>query len=166
MTNAIREFKGEYAFLSNFHPVPNFTWQGLEFPTVEHAFQAAKCSWNPLGYLMQVPGVEEIRIAPTPTAAKRLGRAGPMVPNWDAIKLGIMHELLSLKFSPYRPGRLYERLRDTGNAWLTEGNRWNDTFWGQDIETGRGSNWLGTLLMLVRSEWILQNVEAQGGVLH
>ena len=31
-----------------------------------------------------------------------------------------------------------------------EGNTWNDTFWG--VCNGQGQNWLGKILMLVRSE--------------
>ena len=37
----IRSFTGEYRFLSNFFPSP-VEFEGLVFPTVEHAFQAAK----------------------------------------------------------------------------------------------------------------------------
>ncbi len=37
----IDRFQGEYSFLSNFHPAP-ITFERIEYPTVEHAFQAAK----------------------------------------------------------------------------------------------------------------------------
>ncbi len=37
----IREFKGEFRFLSNFFP-SRIYHDGIEYPTVEHAFQAAK----------------------------------------------------------------------------------------------------------------------------
>lgn len=37
----ISEFKGESRFLSNFFAVP-IMYEGVEYPSVEHAFQAAK----------------------------------------------------------------------------------------------------------------------------
>lgn len=39
---SIDKFRGEYFFLSNFAPC-KVTYKGKVFPTVEHAFQAAKC---------------------------------------------------------------------------------------------------------------------------
>ena len=35
---------------------------------------------------------------------------------------------------------------------LEEGNRWHDTFWGIDQNTGKGENHLGKILMKVRDE--------------
>lgn len=37
----ITEFDGKYAFLSNFYHAP-FTYDGIEYPTNEHFFQAMK----------------------------------------------------------------------------------------------------------------------------
>ena len=39
----IDRFTGPYAFLSNFHPC-RVTFYGMTFPSVEAAFQAAKCA--------------------------------------------------------------------------------------------------------------------------
>ena len=41
MKNIIDKFDGEFSFLSNFHP-SWIEYEGLRFPTVEHAFQAYK----------------------------------------------------------------------------------------------------------------------------
>lgn len=38
----IKEFRGEYRFLSNFWPA-TVVLNEVEYPTVEHAYQAAKC---------------------------------------------------------------------------------------------------------------------------
>lgn len=38
----IAQFQGEYRFLSNFAPC-TVTYDGVEYPSVEHAYQAAKC---------------------------------------------------------------------------------------------------------------------------
>jgi predicted NAD-dependent protein-ADP-ribosyltransferase YbiA (DUF1768 family) len=56
---------------------------------------------------------------------------------------------LALKFSD---PVLREMLLDTGDAILEEGNMWNDTFWGIDLNTGKGQNHLGRLLMERRAE--------------
>lgn len=37
----IKQFKGEHDFLSNFHHSP-IDYEGIIYPTIEHAFQAAK----------------------------------------------------------------------------------------------------------------------------
>ena len=58
-----------------------------------------------------------------------------------------MEKLLKLKFSKYS---LKQRLLNTGNAMLIEGNDWNDTFWG--VCNGKGQNHLGKLLMEIRKE--------------
>lgn len=42
--NRINSFSGSHAFLSNFESAPIF-YDGLSYPTVEHAYQAAK-TWN------------------------------------------------------------------------------------------------------------------------
>lgn len=42
----IDRFTGPYAFLSNFHPC-RVTFYGMTFPSVEAAFQAAKCAGPP-----------------------------------------------------------------------------------------------------------------------
>jgi ribA/ribD-fused uncharacterized protein len=148
----IREFKGDYKFLSNFTETP-LIWEGLDFRSVEHAFQAAKIGWRPVvGGLQHIPAVEKIRAATTAREAKKLGRSMQMVENWDAIKLGIMLEILARKFSPYRSGDLDLQLVGTGDATLIEGNTWGDLFWGRDFKTGQGQNWLGVLLMVHRSQ--------------
>lgn len=41
MKMTIDKFDNEFAFLSNFYSSP-IVYEGIEYPTVEHAFQAAK----------------------------------------------------------------------------------------------------------------------------
>jgi ribA/ribD-fused uncharacterized protein len=134
---SIDRFAGEYAFLSNFHPSP-IKVDGLLFPTVEHAFQAAKT---------RHPGhIEAIRSVTTPGRAKRLGRQVPLRPDWEHVKIDVMEALLRKKF---RPGTaLREQLEATSPAELIEGNTWGDTFWG--VCRGKGQNHLGELLMKIR----------------
>lgn len=134
----ISEFRGGYRFLSNFWYAP-VNYDGLTFPTVEHAFQAAKTSVLEFAIA--------IRDADTPGEAKRMGRQVPMRKDWDEIKINVMRYLLRQKFS--HPA-LREMLIKTGECELIEGNTWDDHFWGVCNEIGQ--NWLGKLLMEVRAE--------------
>lgn len=121
---------GDYSFLSNFY------WH--EETTVEHQYQAAKTYdsiWK-----------TRILAAWTPAAAKKLGRKAPLRPDWEDVKISVMYDLLKKKFASGT--ELAQKLLDTGEAELVEGNWWGDKFWGQ--VDGDGENWLGRLLMMVR----------------
>lgn len=124
---------GENSFLSNFY------WHRDDV-TVEHLYQAEKTDdpeWK-----------HRILEAPTPAAAKKLGRKAPMRPHWDTEKVVVMTRLLRIKFA--HGSEIAQQLLDTGDAELIEGNWWGDTFWGQC--RGVGENWLGRLLMQRREE--------------
>jgi ribA/ribD-fused uncharacterized protein len=136
----INHFAGEYRWLSNFWPVP-IVLDDMLFPTVEHAYQAAKTT--------NMHARKEILIASSPGLAKRLGRIVPMRKDWHMLKEGVMLLLLRQKFAY---PELREKLRATGDLVLVEGNTWGDTYWGADMRTGVGCNKLGVLLMHVRSE--------------
>ncbi len=138
MTTDILEFKEEHEFLSNFWPSP-VRFEGQLYPTVEHAFQAAKTS--------DPDGRRRIREARDPGKAKRLGRGVRLRKDWESAKLGIMEGLLRAKFAD---AALRELLLATGEARLVEGNTWGDVFWG--VCRGQGKNHLGRLLMRVREE--------------
>lgn len=137
--SVIDNFGGAWRFLSNFYAA-EIPWQGRLWPSVEHAFQAAKT----LSYSEQ----EEIRRAATPGKAKRLGRKVQLRDDWEDIKVDAMRELVHLKFHSHED--LARWLLDTGDAELIEGNHWHDCFWG--VCQGRGENWLGRILMEVRDE--------------
>lgn len=142
MTAPITSFRGPYRFLSNFAPVNVRLHVGgyLEFyPSVEHAYQAAKC--------LDLDERRKIRLAPSPGAAKKLGKLVLLRPDWETVKIGIMLDLLTQKFSqePFRT-----KLIATGDAQLVESNTWGDIYWG--VCNGKGENVLGRLLMRVRSE--------------
>ena len=64
------------------------------------------------------------------------------------VKVKLMFDLVTEKFK--QNPELKQKLLETGNQELIEGNTWNDTFWG--VCNGQGQNWLGKILMLVRSE--------------
>lgn len=140
---SIKAFSGKFAFLSNFWSC-KIIFEGIEFPSVEHAFQAAKTT-NPSER-------ELVRLAATPVKAKRIGRQVTLRDDWDKVKIEIMHGFLLQKFS--QDEMLREMLLSTDDTELIEGNTWGDKFWGAVLENGKwvGRNELGKLLMSVRSE--------------
>lgn len=137
----IEEFRGRHRFLSNFFPVDFGVVldDGETYPTIEHAYQAAK-TFSPAQRTL-------IRISETPGEAKRYGRKVTLRTDWDAVKDDIMLDLVRQKFAN---AQLRELLLDTGEAELVEGNDWGDTYWGK--YAGVGQNKLGKILMRVRSE--------------
>lgn len=134
----ITSFSGPHRWLSNFWPAP-VRMSGVVYPTVEHAYQAAKTTDPSLR--------QQIAAVRSPAEAKRLGRRLPLRPDWEQIKQPVMLACLRAKF---RHPELHARLLATGDALLVEGNAWGDRYWG--VCRGIGQNHLGRLLMQVRNE--------------
>lgn len=136
----IDSFRGEYRFLSNFYSV-QITYQGMHFPSTEHAYQAMKCE------LME----DRIRISKLATEGKVkwAGNDPDLVMRscWNEIKDQVMYDVCWLKF---QQPELRQKLLDTGDATLIEGNTWGDTYWG--VCNGVGQNKLGRILMRIRNE--------------
>jgi N-glycosidase YbiA len=126
-------------FLSNFY-FCDVKYEGITYPTSEHAFQAAKT--------LDVSERKRIAGLGNPGLAKRAGRKLKSIrSNWDSIRIGVMEDILRIKFS--NP-ELRAKLLSTGEEKLVEGNDWGDRFWG--VCDGQGENWLGQLLMKIREE--------------
>lgn len=140
----IDSFTGTFGFLSNFHEA-SIWLDGVRYPSVEHAYQAAKSS-DPVTQKM-------IREARSPGVAKRLGQSCQLAPDWDARKVEVMRMCLSEKF---KNPLLRAMLLATEEAELIEGNSWNDRFWG--VCRGAGQNWLGKLLMETRERCKAEDV--------
>ena len=139
-TPCVPSFQNEYRFLSNFWDAP-VTYQGLTYQNNEAAFQAQKC----------VRPEDRLAFTAMDAAkAKRLGRQTALRPDWEEVKVGIMEEIVRAKFTQNED--LKQKLLETGGMTLEEGNRWHDTFWGIDQNTGKGENHLGKILMKVRDE--------------
>jgi ribA/ribD-fused uncharacterized protein len=139
VTDTIKNFAkdSEYFFLSNFYEHPLWVSE-KQFKSGEHSFQYFKMATD--------VGREAVLAAITPGLAKKAGRSYPMRPDWDRIKVGVMFDVVSAKFDDMR---LKHMLLNTGDATLVEGNTWGDDFWG--VVDGKGANWLGRKLMIVRS---------------
>lgn len=139
--DVIGPFKGEFRFLSNFAPV-EVRYDGTNFATSEHAYQAAKARDDPELH-------SRIAASTDPDDAKRLGRQATLPADWDEQKRYVMLEVVTAKFSQ-NPG-YRDKLLETGQTTLVELNSWDDTYWGADADTGEGVNMLGQILMGVRS---------------
>lgn len=151
---------GIYGKFSNFYPC-EITYNGLVYPTSEHAFQAAK---------FEDPAYKEIiRTSNTPGMAAILGRqkvAGgfkwrldlnqiiikhkergvKVRDDWENVKVNTMREILKLKFSQ---SDMRMVLVCTDNYNLVE-HTTRDKYWG-DGGDGTGENLLGKLLTEIRS---------------
>lgn len=115
----ITAFRSEYDFLSNFYPAP-VDYEGMTYPTVEHACQAAKSLDNTVR--------RKIQALATLAAAKSAGKRIVRRADWFAVNLAILEALVQQKFTRYPD--LGDRLLATGERELIEGNTWNDRFFG------------------------------------
>jgi ribA/ribD-fused uncharacterized protein len=129
---------------SNFAEYP-IEMDGVKWPTTEHYFQAQK--------FLDKAYRQQIRKAKSAMQAARLGRDRKykLRPDWESVKIGIMHAAVKAKFTQYEDLRML--LLSTGTAKIVE-HTVNDDFWG-DGGDGRGKNMLGRILMQLREE--LQN---------
>lgn len=125
------------------------------FPTGEAAFQAFKTTDPRL--FMAIASERD------PHEAKRLGQTCDLRPDWNAVKVDVMREVLRAKFSSQNPD-LVRRLLATGDAALIECASWSDSFWAHPVawlpdgnatctwEYGQPGNFLGQLLVARRGE--------------
>jgi len=137
----IEKFSGKYRFLSNFY-MAEVVYEGITYPSTEHAFQAAKSlSLTERRFIHKLKKASE---------AKKAGKKVKLRPNWEAIKIQVMEDIVRDKFT--RHDHLHKALLRTGDEELQEGNTWGDPFWGVTLKTKYGQNHLGKVLMRVRDE--------------
>lgn len=151
MSHTIESFRGVHRWLSNFWPVKIY-FDGLIYPTVEHAYQAAK-TWD-------MNTRKKIRNLSTPGESKKYwteNENDSPSPDWETKKLNIMRVLIEEKFSFHNEIMLLRVLVDTYDTPIIEGNTWGDTFWGmtKENEIWSGENHLGNIIMNHRSRLLL-----------
>jgi len=149
---AIISFRGDHRFLSNFW-VCDVEHEGNTYKSSEHAFQAAKCTVR--------AEHDEIAAAKTPRKAKILGGKYCLRDDWEQIKAQIMWKIVQAKFE--QNYTLRQKLLQTGDLVLVEGNKWHDNVFGVcycDNCNGHGLNLLGRTLMYVRDQ--LRHAERLG----
>jgi ribA/ribD-fused uncharacterized protein len=142
----IAEFEGDYRFLSNFYNTP-ICYNGIVYRTSEHAYQAAKHT--------STEHLRSINNWGTPGGAKRAGKKIRLRSDWEAVKIGIMTDIIRCKF--FDNPDLLRMLLETESELLVEGNNWGDNFWGSSpvpANQGKivGLNWLGVILMDFRDK--------------
>lgn len=159
-----------YAEFSNFYPASFVDRHGRHWQTSEAFYQAHKFEHIPSYFHL-------IRFADHPRKAFLLGRLDPSNPtygnqnvhegskytviqevmrhchfrmreDWDLVKLAIMYEGLIYKFTQNE--YLKHKLLSTGDVQLEEASP-TDYYWGTG-EDGTGENWLGHLLVTLRTE--------------
>lgn len=147
-----------YGSFSNFSPHPiQMPEEGGHYTTwssVEHYYQAHKF------FGVQDPVAQEcfeaIKSAKSPEEAARIGRKMQrqrpdlVRSDWEAAKIDVMYRALKCKFSIYP--HLNSMLLSTVGSILVEGSP-HDLFWGGGRD-GEGLNYLGRLLMQLRSEFV------------
>jgi ribA/ribD-fused uncharacterized protein len=133
-------------FLSNSIPLP-IDVDGVEYRSVTHAYWALSTDH---------PGAREaIRLAETPSDARRLALDAERREDWANVRLAVMIDLLRRKFDQYP--KLGDQLLATGDARIRCRGALG-TYW----DTGADSrNWLGRALEVVRSELALDRARAE-----
>jgi len=145
----IHGFNNKYDFLSNFYACST-EYDGIWYPTSEHAFQAAKTLDQDLRLF--------IKAAPTPGEAKRRGRSVVLRSDWEQVKDQVMYEIVKNKFkNPDMRQRLIATINE-GYDGFCEDNWWHDNYWGncqcEKCQGIKGQNHLGKILMQVAHEII------------
>lgn len=147
MTLLFNSYTRGYEWMSNFYLHPIAYGDTGTWPSVEHAYQAAKTR--------DESQREMIRAARTASIAKRIGKRIDIVPYWDGVKLNVMTELIALKFTP--GSDLAAQLIATGATLLHHYSPW-DTFWGVS-SNNRGENHLGRIIMEQRRYLLLRDTK-------
>lgn len=141
-STAIMGFVGESRWLSNFWVDPEYPIRalGLEFPSVENAYQAWKS---------ESPDVWAHFATIKPWEAQKEGQDLECRLHWSELRYGVM---MFCRMQMFRENpNQWKRLKATKKKRLVESNNWNDYFWGQDWKTGRGRNELGIMTEHIRA---------------
>lgn len=145
----IVQFQDDYRWLSNFTPLETpIMLHGNVYPTVEHYYVAMKTDDLELR--------KDIANCDTPGKAKSLGQSIELVANWSKRKGQVMLYATTFKYAPCNP-ILRQKLIDTEQIHIQEGNWWNDTYWGVCLKTNKGKNVLGNIIMSVRNNIQLED---------
>lgn len=133
-------FRGEYRFLSNFHPV-RVQLDGVWYPSVENAYQASKTK----DAALRKPFTRM-----TAGQAKAAGKKLKAYPEWEKHKTAVMLNLVSQKFSD----KILRTFLHGVAGEIVEDNYWHDNFWGRcecsQCRSKASLNYLGRILMIVR----------------
>lgn len=144
-------YEQDFYVLSNFSAF-NLRWEGLVFPTSEHAYQ-----WSKFWDVNNGQNVKKFILhASSAHQAFKLAEQfrGERRNDWDKVKVGIMRNILRAKARQH--DYVLRKLLATGDRELVE-NSWRDDFWGWGPNRD-GQNMLGKLWMEIRTELRVANV--------
>lgn len=134
--------------LRNDYPAP-ITVQGIVYPSAAHAYWALSAT--------QPEAHDAIAAADTSAAARELAAGATRREDWAQVRTAVMTGLLRAKYDQHP--ELAEILLATDDATLiyddVESAHWGDN-------SGRGRNWTGRLLELVRSELHMRRAGLSG----
>lgn len=122
-------------------------YQGIEYKTSENFYQAMKLPKSRPDLRSEIASMSPF------DAKKNIRIKGKYLwdSNWNREKsLKVMEYALNWKFQPSTDW--FRKLRLTEDWELVEWNNWGDLFWGKDLETGEGHNYLGKILMNIREK--------------
>ncbi|MFJ7495757.1 NADAR family protein [Streptomyces sp. NPDC097727] len=128
--------------LRNDYPAP-ITVGEVVYPSVAHAYWALSVA--------QPEVRSAITAADTAAAVRKLAAGTPRHEGWEHIRTAVMTSLLRAKYDQHP--ELAEILLATDDATMIYDDM-DSAFWGDNA--GRGRNWTGRLLELVRSELHMQ----------
>jgi len=132
-------YRGTYYFLSNMANLnQTIEYNGMLSNNLESLYQASK--------LLDITDRKYIAGLDGYTAKKEVHKFR-IRSDWKDVNIGIMKDLVDIKFSIPLFGRL---LLSTIGLYLVEDNPWNDTFWGKCNNVGENN--LGKLQMDKRDE--------------
>lgn len=129
-------FFGSTRWLSNFHLAP-VQFEGLLYPSTEHAYQAARYSQDMRKYCLGMTAINVMK----------WGRVKPR----RSDHLDVMTEVIEQKFNEHPELKI--KLHATGHQTIAEMNDWQDTYWGVCWHPEGyvyGENHLGEIIMRVR----------------
>lgn len=134
---------GEYDIFDNLSAFA-IVWKGKLWPTLEHAYQAAKFEDESI--------ITQIQNATSAHGSKEIShkflKEGNGRKDWQDNKVAVMRELIRLKADQHP--HVMEKLLETKGQALVEDSP-TDSFWGRGPNHD-GENWAGKLWMEYRDE--------------
>lgn len=147
--NVIVNFTGDHAFMSNslvLSPNRRVAYEGILYPSVDHAYQAAKT--------LDTHQREFIASVSAPNVARILANHLVRRPDWLDVRLGIMRELIYVKFAA-NANEFMPKLLATGHQFIAYNDPKKDPFWGAvyNESTGEwsGHNYIGKAIIALRT---------------
>lgn len=160
-SSGIYGFFGDYRWLSNMYPTQIVWTDGYMYESSETIYQMEKLR----GILSNDELVSIFHNLNGPQSKKEIKKYKHLMrPEWDAIKAGVMYDILYKKFT--YSDDMKTKLLETNKLYLEESNNWKDTFWGKTYNTdipmfdpqnvGNGYNTLGILLMSIEIDLLMK----------